>query len=54
MEKKKKTNKKIDKITKEIADIWQENNAEFATDVLGSYTGTGKDDLQPEQDADDL
>ncbi|MEG0979290.1 MAG: hypothetical protein RR911_04345 [Oscillospiraceae bacterium] len=54
MDKKKKDNPKIDKVTKEISDIWQENNAEFATDVLGSYTGTGKNDLVPEQDADDL
>ncbi len=25
-----------------------------ATDVLGSYTGTPRDDLEPVQDADDL
>lgn len=54
MDKSKKKNTKIEKITKEIADIWQDNNAEFSTDVLGSYTGNPKDDYKPEQDADDL
>ncbi len=30
------------------------NDAEIHTDVLGSYTGTGYDDIKPVQDADDL
>ncbi len=30
------------------------NDEEIHTDVLGSYTGTGYDDLFPIQDADDL
>lgn len=30
------------------------NKGPIPSDVLGSYTGTGTSDLQPEQDADDL
>lgn len=30
------------------------NDEEIHTDVLGSYTGTGYDDIYPVQDADDL
>ena len=32
----------------------QMSAAEIPSDVLGSYTGTGIDDLHPVQDADDL
>lgn len=31
-----------------------DNREEIASDVLGSYTGTAYDDLEPVQDADDL
>lgn len=51
---KNKKNKKIESITKQISDIWQKNNEEFSSDMLGSYTGTPKGNLDPEQDADDL
>jgi|GEM_PF-2699046 len=58
MDKRKKNESKIKQITKKISEIWQENNSEFSndisSDILGSYTGTGKDDLEPEQDPDDL
>ena len=30
------------------------SESEIETDILGSYTGTGKFDDKPEQDADDL
>lgn len=30
------------------------SESEIVTDILGSYTGTGKFDDKPEQDADDL
>ncbi len=30
------------------------NQGPIPSDVLGSYTGTGADDLEPVQDADDL
>lgn len=46
--------KRIKKVTGQIFDIWQKKDAEFSTDVLGSYTGNPDDDFQPEQDADDL
>lgn len=32
----------------------EQGRGEILSDILGSYTGTGQDDEQPEQDADDL
>lgn len=32
----------------------EQGRGEILSDVLGSYTGTGKDDEVPEQDADDI
>lgn len=37
-----------------LAEIWQAPKNSIPTDVLGSYTGTGLANEQPEQDADDL
>lgn len=50
----KQNNRKSKKIpSQELAKtIWSEN--EIVTDILGSYTGTGKFGDKPEQDADDL
>lgn len=40
---------------KQIARTLREmNQAEIASDILGSYTGLTRDGEQPEQDADDL
>ncbi|MDR0314638.1 MAG: hypothetical protein LBH71_01645 [Oscillospiraceae bacterium] len=39
---------------RQIAEIWRSKNSEISSDVLGSYTGTPKDDERPDQDADDL
>lgn len=47
----KKKNKKITE--DELRKIWRPDR-ENPTDVLGSYTGTGRKDEQPVQDADDL
>ena len=37
-----------------LAKIWQSPSQGIPTDVLGSYTGTGIQNAQPVQDADDL
>ena len=37
-----------------LAKIWQSPSQGIPTDVLGSYTGTGIQNEQPVQDADDL
>lgn len=37
-----------------LAEIWHAPTNSIPTDVLGSYTGTGPANEQPEQDADDL
>lgn len=47
----KKKNKKI--TDNELKEIWRPDG-ENPTDVLGSYTGTGRKGEQPVQDADDL
>ena len=39
---------------KKICDLAEVANREGSTDVLGSYTGTGKNGDTPVQDADDL
>lgn len=51
---KKEKDQRIKKVTGEIFDIWQKKDAEFSTDVLGSYTGNPEEGEQPIQDADDL
>ncbi len=33
---------------------YEQNDEEINSDVLGSYTGTGFEDFEPVQDADDL
>lgn len=42
--------KKLD----ELCELASMANEPFATDILGSYTGTGADGDVPEQDVDDL
>lgn len=39
---------------KPIPEILDDQSEQSNSDVLGSYTGTPKDDLQPVQDVDDL
>jgi hypothetical protein len=39
---------------KKICDLAEVASREGSTDVLGSYTGTGRDGEPPVQDADDL
>lgn len=48
---KKEKNKKIP--SQQLAEEIRSEN-KIVTDILGSYTGTGKFDDKPEQDADDL
>lgn len=46
--------RKIEKMTAEISEIWNGENAENPTDIDGSYTGNPKGFEVPVQDADDL
>lgn len=46
--------KKINKKSEEIAQMWDSENEEIQSDVLGSYTGNPTDTDRPVQDADDL
>lgn len=46
--------KKIQHDIQRLCDFAHIADREGSTDVLGSYTGTGKDGDRPVQDADDL
>ncbi len=50
----KKARKEIEKISEEIAEIWQSANNAKLFDTNGSYTGNPADFDVPVQDADDL
>lgn len=46
---------KTERKLQEIETIFTDRERDgILSDVLGSYTGTGYDDLEPEQDPDDL
>ncbi len=53
-EKVKETRKEIQKLSEEIAEIWQSTNNAKLFDANGSYTGNPADSDLPVQDADDL
>ncbi len=53
-EKVKQTRKEIEKISEEIAKIWNSEDNAKQFDVNGSYTGNPDDAEVPVQDADDL
>ncbi len=53
-EKAKKTKEKIDKLSEEIAEIWQGYDNAKLFDANGSYTGNPDGFDVPVQDADDL
>ncbi len=53
-EKEIKTRQKIDKLSEEIAEIWQSTNNAKLFDANGSYTGNPEGFDIPVQDADDL
>ncbi len=53
-EKTEKTRKEIEKLSEEIAEIWQSTNNAKLFDANGSYTGNPADFDVPVQDADDL
>ncbi len=53
-EKQDKTRKKIEKISAEIAEIWNSENNTKQYDANGWYTGNPQDFEVPEQDPDDL
>lgn len=53
-EKRDKTRKKIEKISAEIAEIWNSDSKTKQFDANGWYTGNPEDADVPEQDADDL
>lgn len=48
------TRKKVEKLTSEMAQIWNGDNDEIKSDVNGSYTGNPTEFERPVQDADDL
>ncbi len=52
--KEQKARKEIEKLSEEIAEIWQSTNNAKLFDANGSYTGNPADSDVPVQDADDL
>lgn len=54
IEKEKNTRKEIEKISEEIAKIWNSEEDTKQFDAEGWYTGNPKDAERPVQDADDL
>lgn len=54
IEKQKKTREEIEKISEEIAKIWNSDDDTKQFDAEGWYTGNPKDAEVPVQDADDL